>query len=205
MKKNMGIIFIMLTIALIFVSLYFDSILVKDISLLRNGFFDSFFLALTFVSSEIIIFFVLTSLFLWNEKKRKWIFPLWICLGISAIISFMLKITVQRARPFQLGLVSLLPSLQQASFSIWNFSFPSFQSMLPFCAIPILSEQFPKLKKFWIAFVVLVAFAIVYFGLHFVSDAITGGLIGYLIGVIIVREEKEYNFGQKIYKKIFKK
>jgi undecaprenyl-diphosphatase len=205
MKKNQGIIFIIIAIAFIFVSLYFDNILIKDVSFLRNGILDSFFLAITFVSSEIIIFFILTSLFLWNEKKRRWIFPLWMSLGISAIVAFILKISVQRARPFQLGLVSLIPSLQEASFSTWNFSFPSFQSMLPFCAIPILSEQFPKLKKFWIAFAVLVAFSRVYFGLHFISDVIAGGLIGYLIGMIVVREEKENRFGQKIYDKIFKK
>jgi undecaprenyl-diphosphatase len=205
MGKSQGIIFIIIAIAFIFVSLYFDNALIKDVSLLRNGILDSFFLAITFVSSEIIIFFILTSLFLWNEKKRRWIFPLWMSLGISAIVAFILKVAVQRARPFQLGLVSLIPSLQEASFSTWNFSFPSFQSMLPFCAIPILSEQFPKLKKFWIAFAVLVAFSRVYFGLHFISDVIAGGLIGYLIGTIVVKEEKENRFGQKIYDKIFKK
>ena len=205
MKRNKGIIFIIVIIAFIFISLYFDGSLIKYISSLRNGILDSFFLAITFVSSEIIIFFILTSLFLWNEKKRRWIFPLWLSLGISAVVAFILKITIQRARPFQLGLVSLIPSLQQASFSIWNFSFPSFQSMLAFCAIPILSEQFPRLKKFWIAFAVLVAFSRAYFGLHFISDVIAGGLIGYLIGVIIVREERENKFGQKVYDKIFKK
>ncbi|VVB83348.1 Undecaprenyl-diphosphatase [uncultured archaeon] len=205
MKKEKGIIFVMVAVVFIFASLFFDAALIKYISFLRNATFDSFFMGITLVSSEIILFFVLTSLFLWNEKKRKWILPLWVCLGISAGVSFILKITVQRLRPFQLGLVPLISSLQEASFSIWNFSFPSFQSMLAFCAIPILSEQFPKLKKFWIAFAVLVAFSRVYFGLHFVSDVITGGLIGYLIGVIIVREEKDNRFGEKIYNKIFRK
>ena len=194
-----------IVIAFIFISLYFDNILIKYVSFLRNGILDSFFLVITLVSSEIIIFFVLTSLFLWSEKKRRWIFPLWMSLGISVIVAFILKVTVQRPRPFQLGIVSLLPRLQEASFSTWNFSFPSFQSMLPFCAIPILSEQFPRLKKFWIAFAVLVAFSRVYFGLHFVSDVISGGLIGYLIGVIVLKGEKENKFGQKIYDKIFKK
>jgi len=205
MKKGKGIIFVMIAVAFIFTSLFFDNELIKLASFLRSGILDSFFMGITLVSSEIILFFVLTSLFLWNDKKRKWILPLWVCLGISAVVSLILKITVQRLRPFQLGLVPLISSLQEASFSIWNFSFPSFQSMLAFCAIPILSEQFPKLKKFWIAFAVLVAFSRVYFGLHFVSDVITGGLIGYLIGIIIVREEKDNRFGEKIYNKIFRK
>jgi undecaprenyl-diphosphatase len=203
--KIKGVVWVILGIFSVIVSLYFDNFLIKNISFLRNGLLDDFFLFITFVSSEIIIFFILTALFLWREKKRKWIFPLWACLGLSAFVSFILKITIQRARPFQLGLVQLIPSLQSASYSIWNFSFPSFQSMLAFCAIPILSEQFPRLKKFWIIFAVLVAFSRVYFGLHFISDVIAGGLIGYLIGMIIVKEEKENKFGQKIYNKIFRK
>ncbi len=204
-KKKTGIIIGILVVISIFVSLYFDEILVKGASFLRNGVLDYFFLFITFASSEIIIFFVLTSLFLWRDNKRRWILPLWVSLGISAITSFILKITIQRERPFQLGIVSLISKLQEASFSIWNFSFPSFQSALVFCAIPILSEQFPKLKKFWIAFAVLVAFSRVYFGVHFVSDVIAGGVLGYLIGILIVKAEKEYHFGQKVYEKIMRK
>ena len=205
MKKNKEVIIITLIVISIVASLYWDNNLVKGVSSLRNSILDSFFLGITFVSSEIIIFFVLTSFFLRKEEKRKWIIPLWSCLGISALVSFILKIMVQRARPFQLGIVPLIPALESASYSIWNFSFPSFQSMLVFCAIPILSKQFPKLKKFWIVFALLVAFSRVYFGVHFISDVLIGGLIGYLIGIIVVREEKENRFGEKIYNKIFGK
>src|SRR4030042_1882291 len=130
MKKNKKVVIWVLVILSIFISLYFDGLLMKYISFLRNDILDKFFLVITFVSSEIIIFFILTALFLWREKKRRWILPLWACLGISALISFILKITIQRERPFQLGIVPLLSSLQEASYSIWNFSFPSFQSML---------------------------------------------------------------------------
>jgi len=190
---------------LIFVSLYFDNELVRGVSFLRDYILDNFFLVITLISSSIIIFFILTALFLWREHKRRWIFPLWLCLGVSSVISFILKITIQRLRPFQLGIVSLIPRLQEASQSVWNFSFPSSHAMIAFCAIPILNKEFPKLKKFWIAFAVLIAFSRVYFGLHFISDIIAGGIIGYTIGAMILKTEKETKFGKKIYQRIFKK
>jgi len=130
---------------------------------------------------------------------------LWITLGLSVAVSFLLKIAVQRQRPFQLGLVSVLPILEKASHEIWNSSFPSFQSMLVFCAVPILSKEFPKFKYVWISFACLVAFSRIYFGLHFLSDVIAGGLIGYLLGLVIVKAEERYKLGEKIWKRIFKK
>lgn len=201
MKKR-GIIIFTLVLLAILISLYFDSYIVKAISLIRIEFLNDIFMGLTFASSGIIIFFILTSLFLWREHKRRWILPLWFTLGISAFVSFLLKIIVQRSRPFQLAIVSTLPVLAKNSHLTWNSSFPSFQAMLAFCAIPILSKEFPRFKYVWIIFASLIAFSRVYFGLHFLSDVIAGGLIGYLIGMIIVKVEKENKFFEKVYEKI---
>ena len=205
MKRNRELILFFLIILVGFVSFYFDSEISKGVSLMRISFLDSFFLGLTFVSSEIIVFFFLTSLFLWKAYKRRWIFPLWLTLGLSVVVSFLLKVIVQRQRPFQQGIVSILDVLKSNSHLVWNFSFPSFQAMLVFCAIPILSKEFPKLKRIWVIFALLVAFSRVYFGVHFMSDVIAGGLIGYLIGVIVVKFEEERNFGLKIYNRLLRK
>lgn len=205
MKNKKIIILIAFFILIIFATLYFDSEIVKGISLIRNNFLNEIFLGLTFVSSEMIIFFFLTSLFLWQEHKRKWIFGLWFTLGLSAVVSFVLKFLIQRQRPFQLGIVSTLQILEKASYLSWNFSFPSFQAMLVFCAVPILSKEFRKFKYFWIIFASLIAFSRVYFGLHFLSDVLAGGLIGYLLGWFVIKLEKENKFGERIYKKVFGK
>src|SRR3989338_11601160 len=196
-KRGMIITGIVLLLALI--SFYFDSKIIEQISLLRNDYLNDFFLGITFISSEIIIFFFLTSLFLWKEHKRKWILPLWLTLGLSAIISFLLKISIQRLRPFQQNLVSIPEMLLSKSYEIWNFSFPSFQAMLVFCSLPILSKEFPKIKWAWIVFAFLVAFSRVYFGLHFLSDVIVGGILGYLIGALVIKLEKK----KKLIKRIF--
>ncbi len=205
MKKKKVIIISMLIAFIVFISLYLDSEIVKGISLIRNNFLNEFFVGLTFISSGVIIFFFLTGLFLWKENKRKWILPLWFTFGLSVVVSFLLKVAVQRQRPFQLGIVSILSVLEKSSHLIWNFSFPSFHAMLSFCAIPILSKEFPKFKYIWIIFASLIAFSRIYFGLHFLSDVIIGGLIGYLLGAVIVKTEKENKFWDKIYGKVFRK
>lgn len=191
----------MIILFVIIVSFYFDAEIVQGVESLRGDALNKFFLGLTSLSSSIIIFFLLTSLFLWKERKRRWILPLWAALALSVAVSFVLKILVKKPRPFQAGLVSILPILVESSHSIWNFSFPSFHAMLVFCAIPILSKQFRKFKYVWVAFAVLIAFSRVYFGLHFMSDVVVGGLIGYVLGMIVVRLEKDYKFGEKIYNK----
>lgn len=204
MKKKNIMIIVFLIFAVI-ISLYFDSEIVKGIEIIRNEIFDDFFLGLTNITSEIIIFFFLTSLFLWHDNKRKWILPLWFTLLLSVVISFILKVSVQRLRPFQTGIVSILPILEKSSHLIWNFSFPSFQTMLTFCAIPVLSKEFPRFRYVWIILASLVAFSRIYFGLHFLSDIIAGGLVGYLLGVIVIKTEKRNKFWEKIYRKVFRR
>jgi undecaprenyl-diphosphatase len=167
-------------------SLFFDAEIARFISLMRHWLLDDFFMGITFVSSELIIFFFLTALFLWKDRKRKWILPLWMTLLSSVIVSFVLKILVQRPRPYQVGIVAVQSVLEKAGHAVWNFSFPSFQTMMVFSAIPILSKEFPKLKLVWILFAALVGFSRIYFGLHFLSDIIVGGAVGYLLGLLFV-------------------
>ena len=201
-KVFIGAISIALIILIIFA---FDFLIVEGISSMRTNFLNDFFLGLTFISSKFIIFSFLTILLLSFHKKRKWILPLWSTLVIVSIVNFLLKVAIQRPRPFQLGLISVLPLLEKASHAVWNFSFPSGHAIIVFSVLPLLNKEFPKLKYMWIIFAVLVASSRVYLGLHFLSDVVVGGLIGYLLGAVIIRIEKENKFWEKIYKKFFRK
>ena len=205
MRKKQGVFFAIVISILTLISFYFDKEIVKFFEYIRNPLVTDFFMGMTFISSEIIIFFFLPSLFLWQEHKRKWILPLWFSLFLSVIVSFFLKILVQRQRPFQLNIVSLMQEFESLSFSAWNFSFPSFQTMFAFCAVSILSKNFPRFKYIWILFAALVGISRVYFGLHFISDVILGGVIGYVIGMIIVKTEKENKFWERTYGRVFGK
>jgi undecaprenyl-diphosphatase len=192
-------------LALIFLlSLYLDNNFFKFISLIKTEFLDSFFLGITRISSEVIVIIFLTLLFILSAQKRKWVLPLWVTFILSAGISFFLKSSIQKVRPYQLGIASILPALEKANHLIWNFSFPSFHTVLVFSALPLINEKFPRFRYVWIIFAVLVAFSRIYFGLHFLSDVIAGGILGYLIGYLVIEVEKENKFLEGIYNKIFR-
>jgi undecaprenyl-diphosphatase len=188
-SRKVLLIWVLFALIILF-SFYFDGEIVKAISLVRNDILTDFFMGITFVSSILIIFLFLTLLFI-KEKKRKWILPLWISLGLSAVIGFLLKFSLQRARPYQQGIVSIIEGLAKNSHLTWNFSFPSFQAMMVFAAVPFLSKEFPKFNYVWVIFASLVALSRVYLGLHFLSDVIVGSMIGYLIGFFALKWWKE--------------
>ncbi len=203
-KKGMFIIGLGLLVILNVIAFLYDMKIVKFIVPLRNGFLDYLFLSVTFASNTFIVFFFLTSLFLWKEHKRKWIFPLWFASFFSVVTSYLIKILAARPRPFQQG----IPVLQIAfhfmkdNFLTWNFSFPSFQAMLVFAALPILNKEFKKFKYLWLVFACLVGLSRIYFGVHYLSDVITGGIIGYLIGYAMVIIERKHRFGERLMKKL---
>lgn len=201
MKKRSKWIYILILLTL--VSFFVDKFITKSFLFIRNIPLNNILLFLSYIGDEIIIFFVLTGLFL-AYKKNKWILPLWAVFALSAIVSFILKVITQRTRPFQQALIATLPVLTKMSHFSWNLSFPSFNTMFVFCALPFIRKEFPKLKHIWLVFALLIAFTRVYFGLHFLSDVLAGGLMGYLIGVWIVNLETKKKWFDKTTKKIKK-
>jgi len=192
-------------VILVVISFLFDVQIIKFIESLRNFFLDYILISVAFASNVLIILLFLTVLLLWKKGKRRWIFPLWLSIFLSLIISFLIKIAVQRSRPFQEGVVSILNVVfyfLKDSFYTWNYSFPSFQAMLVFSALPVLSKEFRRFRYIWLIFACATAFARIYFGAHYLSDVLVGAIIGYLIGYIMVRVEERYEIGLKLSRKI---
>jgi membrane-associated phospholipid phosphatase len=50
-----------------------------------------------------------------------------------------------------------------------------------------------------------VGFSRLYFGVHFVSDVLIGAVIGYLIGLLVIKLEKENKWGKNVYNKIMRR
>ena len=203
MKRGNRWIVLTLILILEIIIFIFDKQIIRFIISFRCDVLDYLLLSVAFAGNTFIIFFFLTSLFLYKEHKRRWIFPLWISSLFVLLTSYLLKIIIQRPRPFQEG-VSVLQiafHFMRNNFHTWNFSFPSFDAMLVFAALPILDKEFKVFKYFWLIFACLVAFARVYFGVHYLSDVIAGALIGYLIGYLMVKLEEKEGIGLRILKR----
>jgi len=169
-----------------------DKFVVDNVSFVRSVYLNNFFLGIALISSEIIIFSALTLLFFYHQKTRKQIIPLWLCFLSSVIVGFLLKIGFHRPRPFQAGILSLTEVLIENFQLVWNFAFPSFQAMFCFCALPIIAKEFPKLKYPWFVFAILICASRIYFGLHYLSDVVFGGLVGYVIGLLVIKGLKTH-------------
>lgn len=208
-KENALLKWLMLSLAflvVLLVSLKFDSLIIKYIVRLQNLWLNNLMLGVTYLSSSVVVLFILTSLFLWHEHKRRWVLPLWLSLAFSITVSFIIKLIIAKARPYQasqLGLQTL--PVFASSIAAWNSSFPSLHAAVAFSALPVLDKEFPYFKFVWLGFACLVAFSRVYFALHYLSDVLVGAALGYIIGFIFVRLEEKYKYSRIFNLKIGKR
>lgn len=185
MKKINNAIILITAILLFIISLILDKNISHFVSLIKNPFLDSIFNWFTNFIDVLVILTLVTTLFLFEEKKREWVFPLWLSFILSIVISFILKLIIARPRPSIELFYPLINTL--------SYSFPSMHAMVAFAAVPILDKKFEKLKWFWMLFAFLVAFSRVYSDFHFLSDVVFGAFAGYFIGALMVYVEEKYH------------
>lgn len=188
----------------VFISIKFDIQISNFFVSLRTPLLTDILTPLTFISSGLIVGLFIIFIFLWTPRKREWILPLGLTCFLSAVIAFLLKIGIQRARPFDQGINAISLVIDTAS-GWWNYSFPSFRTLIVFAVLPILQKEYKKFKYIWIIFAVIVGFSRVYFGMHFLSDVIAGAIIGYLIGLFVLKLDKDLDIGRKFNRIVYRK
>lgn len=151
---------------------------------IQNPYLDGFF---SFFSQAtmLVLFGILMAIILWEERKRKYIWPFVASLIISAVLSFAIKFIVMRERPFGLEDTIMFTSIK-------DYSFPSSHAMTIFSALPVLDKEFKKFKWLFIVVACLITFSRLYFEVHYLSDVLFGGLFGYLIGkgILMLTEKR---------------
>lgn len=171
------------TLSAIFIvtlSFLFDNIVILLINSIQYPILFKVFYLITLLGETytfIWIAIILTGVLLVNRKP---ITAHLLTIGTSAILVWLLKVLIQRPRPFE---ALNIPSTITTSMS----SFPSGHALMFFSIVPIMSKNFPKIKSIFWVIAILVGFSRIYLGVHYFSDVIAGAIIGYAIGSLYVK------------------
>lgn len=165
MKKKVIIIALLLVIIVFF---FFDNMIAKASNfdfknILDNSLYWGLFVIV--ISSLVLIFY----------KKLKKIPLLWISLFATAVITWLIKVIVQRPRPFEDLGIEVMRS---------GFSFPSGHATFAFAALPFLENN--KVKWIGLVIISIIVLLRVYSGVHYLSDVIFGAILGYSISYLII-------------------
>ena len=193
MKKNYKIIISGILVAFL-LSFLIDNLVFSITDYLQKINFIDIFFSILFPSTHsfrnIILFtFLMFMFFYLTNQNLKRIVTVLIGIALTGFLSFLIKITIQRPRPFiDLGLQSKI-----SLFQFWDTSFPSFHAATAFFTLPfILQYNNKKLTISWIILIILIGFVRIYEKVHFFSDFIAGAILGFSIGLLVIKLEKIY-------------
>lgn len=153
-------------------------------SAIANSYFDSFFPFITNLNNWILVYVLMFGWLFLKGGKRGWITASALAIAIFVtdhIVVDFIKEEVARLRPCHvLDYVRLLVPCGGGK------SFPSAHAANNFAAAAVLSFSYSKFK--WVFYIIafLIAFSRVYIGVHYPSDIIAGGIIGFAIGFIVI-------------------
>ena len=158
------------------IGIIFDNSFSSLIVNYRFSIFTSFMHFISFLGSALFVAVISTLLFAYDKEGRKYIPALWLTLGLALLLIVILKYITARPRP------NIAPLELET-----NYSFPSAHATAVFAPLILVDKLFPKIKWLWFGVALLVLFSRLYLGVHYISDVIAGALIGYIIGIIVLR------------------
>ena len=196
MKKKIKLIAILALILL--VSFFLDKYVAQLIQLIKHPILD---VIMEWFSHEITVFVILviiSALFLYNEKKKRYIPVLFTSFFLGIILSKLFKFIFIRPRPQ--GIEYMKIGFLDFNLKLADYSFPSTHATSAFSVLPILDKQFRKLQFFWIFFSVMIALSRIYLNEHYLSDIVAGTMLGYAIGYFLLKLEQKYGFAKKFFR-----
>jgi len=158
-----------LSFILLGIGIYYDASISNFFLNNQNPVLSRFMDIFAFLGNGIGVLVIIT-IYLFAKKKKVPI-SFWLAFGISMFITFLLKISIARERPWQI-----------ASGFDMNNSFPSGHATACFSALLFMKD---KARYYWLVFSLLVIFSRMYQGYHYLTDVATGSLIGLTIALIV--------------------
>lgn len=179
---------------ILFIS-FIDRVVQDRVVLLRGDELTAFFMFITLLGSWQAISAVVIgiSILLFYKKMEHYVMPLWITFITAEVAIFILKLVIARPRP---------PS---GILFEPDFSFPSGHAGLVVATYGFLvfiafrhfhGTILQKYSVFFcVAIIFLVGFSRLYLGVHYVSDVLTGYLIGFFALVCGIYVHSHYGKG----------
>ena len=166
---------------MLIISLIFDKQIYLFFTSYRITFLNSIAIFIHYIKWYMLFGLVLVVILI--RKQYKNIIPLIASLILYVIFTEVLKIVVNRERPYAVLNNSLVQDVNP------NKSFPSGHATAMFAFLPFLDF----IKYLWLVLGIIVALSRVYLGVHYLSDVIAGVLLGYFIGELSLYLVKKYS------------
>jgi undecaprenyl-diphosphatase len=150
---------------------------------LSNPIFDKIFVFLTEVKHWYLLYLVLILICFFKGGrigKIAAIGSIFLVVASDQISSSLLKNLFERVRP-----CNVLPNVNILVGCNSSFSFPSSHAVNNFAAALYFGKIFPKYRWILLTAAFLMAFSRPYVGVHYLSDAIGGAVIGSIIGYLL--------------------
>jgi len=185
--SNRNIITSVIMTLLIGLSFLFDKIVINLVNIIQYPILFKFFYTITLLGETYIYVWIAIILTAALLIYRRPIIAFVLTLATSGFIEWLIKITVNRPRPFAALHISSIITTKLSSF-------PSGHAMMFFALIPTMSKNFPKTKVFFWTIAVLVGLSRIYLGVHYFSDVVAGAIFGYAIGWICMKIGEKYEW-----------
>ena len=131
---------------------------------------------LTYLGSHFaVILFIILSWIL--TKQRRVLRRLALLYAIQSGILYGLKFLIQRQRP--LFFLEMASKISKGPGEILDPSFPSGHALYAFMMATLLGHWFPRYRIIFFLLAGFIGWTRIYLGLHYPTDVIAGGLLGY--------------------------
>jgi len=130
----------------------------------------------THLGSHVTVFIFLILCLIFMKRKKVLLYFL-LLYGIQSGVVYGLKFLIQRKRPFVF--LETLSKLSQGPGEVLDPSFPSAHTLYAFMMATLLATWFPRYRITFYIVAGFIGWTRIYLGLHFPTDVVVGGLLGY--------------------------